>query len=162
VAHVLQEAFGERIAPVGLIDKLAAAGSLGKKSGLGFYRYAAGKRAGVNAMFASRRAKDSPVAPQEIQDRLVDAMVNEAALALEEGVVARPHDVDLAMVYGTGFPPFRGGLLRHADSIGIGAVVERLARRHQEGAPGGPCGRLQRMALGDEKFYQAASKIRVV
>ena len=161
VAHVLQDAFGDRIAPVGLIDKLAAAGSLGKKSGLGFYRYAKGRRAGVNASFASRRAKDSPVGPQEIQDRLIDAMVNEAALALEEGVVTRPQDVDLAMVYGTGFPPFRGGLLRHADSVGIGAVVERLARRHQEGAPGGPCGRLQRMALGDERFYHLAN-IRAV
>lgn len=162
VAHVLHDAFGDRIAPVGLIDKLAAAGSLGKKSGLGFYRYTKGRRADVSPMFASRRAKDSPVALQEIQDRLVDAMINEAALALEEGVVARPQDVDLAMVYGTGFPPFRGGLLRHADSVGIGGVVERLARRHQEGAPAGPCGGLQRMALGDDKFYHAATRMRAV
>jgi 3-hydroxyacyl-CoA dehydrogenase len=84
---------------------------------------------------------------------LIDAMVNEATLALDERVVARPEDVDLAMVFGTGFPPFRGGLLRHADAVGIGAIVERLTRRQQEGAPAGPCGRLQRMGLGNERFY---------
>jgi 3-hydroxyacyl-CoA dehydrogenase len=88
-------------------------------------------------------------------NRLVDAMVNEAALALDERVVARPEDVDLAMVMGTGFPPFRGGLLRHADAAGVGTIVERLARRQQAGAPGGPCGRLQRMALGGEPFYRS-------
>jgi len=76
------------------------------------------------------------------------------ALALDERVVARPEDVDLAMVLGTGFPPFRGGLLRYADSVGIGAIVERLARRQQEGAPAGPSGKLQQMALSGVKFYK--------
>jgi len=81
-------------------------------------------------------------------------MVNEAALALEEHVVARPDDVDLAMVLGTGFPPFHGGLLRYADAVGAGAIVERLARRQQEGAPAGPCGCLQQMALSGRSFYK--------
>jgi 3-hydroxyacyl-CoA dehydrogenase/enoyl-CoA hydratase/3-hydroxybutyryl-CoA epimerase len=84
----------------------------------------------------------------------MDVMVNEAALALEERVVSRPEDVDLAMVLGTGFPPFRGGLLRYADSVGIGSIVERLARRQQGGAPAGPCGSLQQMALSGRNFYK--------
>ena len=152
VAHVLEEAFGGRVSAVGMIDRLVSAGSLGKKSGLGFYRYEKGTRRGVNpALHAAAAA--ATASPQEICDRLIDAMVNEAALALDEGVVARADDVDLAMVYGTGFPPFRGGLLRHADSVGVGTIVARLARRQQEGAPSGPCGRLQRMALGNERFY---------
>jgi 3-hydroxyacyl-CoA dehydrogenase len=99
--------------------------------------------------------KEPPlVATEEIRNRLLDAMVNEGAMALDDRVVERPEDVDLAMVLGTGFPPFRGGLLRYADEAGIGGIVERLTRRQQEGAPSGPCGKLQRMALGNEQFYR--------
>ena len=154
VARVLEEAFGGRMASIGLIERLVAAGSLGKKSGLGFYRYEKGERKQVNPSLPAVPASASATAPQEIRDRLIDAMVNEAALALDEGVVARPEDVDLAMVFGTGFPPFRGGLLRHADTVGIAGIVERLASRQHEGATAGPCGRLQRMALGNERFYE--------
>src|SRR2546427_9089045 len=100
---------------------------------------------------------EGPLTPHQIVDRLVDAMVNEAALALEERVVARPEDVDLAMVLGTGFPPFRGGLLRYADTAGIGAIVERLARRQQEGAPSGPAGKLQQMALSGGEVFKKRS-----
>jgi 3-hydroxyacyl-CoA dehydrogenase/enoyl-CoA hydratase/3-hydroxybutyryl-CoA epimerase len=157
VAHVLEESFGERMPKVALLDRLASAGAMGKKSGLGFYRYEKGRRREVNPAVEGAAAPgpsaDHPAA--ETVNRLVDAMVNEAALALDERVVARAEDVDLAMVMGTGFPPFRGGLLRHADAVGVGTIVERLARRQQAGAPGGPCGRLQRMALGGERFYTA-------
>src|SRR2546427_3080291 len=97
---------------------------------------------------------EGPLTPHQIVDRLVDAMVNEAALALEERVVSRPDDVDLATVLGTGFQPFRGGLLRYADTAGIGAIVERLARRQQEGAPSGPAGKLQQMALSRGSVYK--------
>ena len=154
VAHVLEEAFGSRIGSTALLDRLVAAGALGKKSGLGFYAYEKGKRAGVNPSLQSLSGKNAAALPaEEIRNRLLDAMVNEAALALDERVVDRPEDVDLAMVMGTGFPPFRGGLLRYADASGIGGFVERLTRRQQEGAPSGPCGKLQRMALGNERFY---------
>ena len=154
VAHVLEEAFGSRIGSTALLDRLVAAGALGKKSGLGFYRYEKGRRDGINPSLRGLSPKGAtPVPPEEIKNRLIDAMVNEAALALDERVVDRPEDVDLAMVMGTGFPPFRGGLLRFADASGIGGFVERLARRQQEGAPSGPCGKLQRMALGNEHFY---------
>lgn len=161
VAHVLEEAFGERMPKTALLDRLASSGALGKKSGLGFYRYEKGRRRDVNPAVAGAAAAGAAGTPsegdasEETVNRLVDAMVNEAALALEEQVVARPEDVDLAMVMGTGFPPFRGGLLRHADAAGVGTIVERLARRQQAGAPGGPCGRLQRMALGGEPFYHS-------
>jgi len=154
VAHVLHDAFGDRMPPVTLIDRLVAAGELGRKSEMGFYNYEGGRRKGVNSEIESSTPAEGPLTPQQIVDRLVDAMVNEAALALEERVVARPDDVDLAMVLGTGFPPFRGGLLRYADTAGIGAIVERLARRQQEGAPSGPCGRLQQMALSGRSFYK--------
>jgi 3-hydroxyacyl-CoA dehydrogenase/enoyl-CoA hydratase/3-hydroxybutyryl-CoA epimerase len=153
VAHVLGDAFGARMPSVALIDRLAGEGALGKKSGLGFYRYERGKRGSVNPSLGAATGERATTGVAEITDRMVDAMINEAALALDDRVVEDPNDVDLAMILGTGFPPFRGGLLRHADVVGIGTVVERLARRQQSGAPYGPCGRLQRMALGGERFH---------
>jgi len=154
VAHVLRDAYGARMPSVGLIDKLVASGELGKKTEMGFYNYEKGRRQGVNGEIESSHPAEGPLTPTQIVDRLVDAMVNEAALALEERVVAKPQDVDLAMVFGTGFPPFRGGLLRYADTAGIGAIVERLARRQQEGAPSGPSGSMQQMALSGGTFYK--------
>ncbi|HXF59328.1 MAG TPA: 3-hydroxyacyl-CoA dehydrogenase family protein, partial [Candidatus Saccharimonadales bacterium] len=154
VSHILRDAYGERVTSVALIDKLVAAGELGKKSEMGFYNYENGRRQGVNGEIESSNPAEGPLSPTQIVDRLVDAMVNEAALALEERVVARPEDVDLAMVFGTGFPPFRGGLLHYADAVGVGAIVERLARRQQEGAPSGPAGKLQQMALSGATFYK--------
>lgn len=154
VAHVLQEAFGSRLTPIALIDRLVSSGELGRKSGLGFYRYSNGKRDGVNTDLETSAPHQEPLPAGEIVNRLLDSMVNEAALALEDRVVPRPDEVDLAMVMGTGFPPFRGGLLRYADAVGVGSIVERLARRQQEGAPAGPCGRLQQMALSGRNFYK--------
>ena len=81
-------------------------------------------------------------------------MVNEAAYCLEEGVVLSPARLDLAMIFGTGFPPFRGGLLRHADAVGLDHVVawlkelaERFGSRFQ------PAGSLRDMAEGGERYY---------
>jgi len=66
------------------------------------------------------------VEPGPTETRLVLPMINEATRCLEAGIVRTPAQVDLGMVLGTGFPPFRGGLLRHADSLGIPAVVQGL------------------------------------
>ena len=70
----------------------------------------------------------------EIEERLILPMINEAAFCLSEGIVASPAKLDLAMIFGTGFPPFRGGLCRHADSLGAKAVVEGLQK---SGVPSG-------------------------
>ncbi len=81
-------------------------------------------------------------------------MLNEAAVCLEERVAASARDIDIAMVMGTGFPPFRGGLMRHADSIGIPIVADRLARL--AGAHGkrfGPGAAWARMVREQRRFY---------
>jgi 3-hydroxyacyl-CoA dehydrogenase len=156
VAHVLEEAFAERMPRTALLDRLASEGALGKKSGRGFYLYEKGKRGATNPALAPAAPKTSvPVGPppREIVDRLVDAMINEATLALEERVAGSAADVDLAMILGTGFPAFRGGLLRHADAVGVSTIAERLQRRHHEGVHAGPCARLQWMALAGGRFH---------
>ena len=74
-------------------------------------------------------------------------MVNEAARCLEEHVIDDPSQLDLAMIMGTGFPPFRGGLLRHADVLGLSQVVARLrALAGEQGPRFAPCALLERMA----------------
>ncbi len=75
--------------------------------------------------------EDNGVAPKEMsKEEIIDAMlalgINEAALMMEEGICDRPQDMDLAMIYGTGFPPYRGGILRYADKWGLKNVYEKL------------------------------------
>ena len=86
--------------------------------------------------------------------KMVLAMVNEAAHCLEEAVVREPRDVDMAMVMGTGFPPFRGGLLRHADTVGIPMVADRLARlADAQGERFRPAPLIQRMVREQRRFF---------
>jgi 3-hydroxyacyl-CoA dehydrogenase/enoyl-CoA hydratase/3-hydroxybutyryl-CoA epimerase len=109
---------------------LLALKRLGKKTGAGFYLYEGEKKEKKFDSSIYDILGITPVAhkvdSQEIVDRCVFSMVNEAARCLEEKVVEKPEDVDLGMIMGTGFPPFRGGLLRFADSYGIQKIVDRL------------------------------------
>lgn len=135
----LAAALGDRMAPARSVVALAESGRLGRKGGLGFYRYEGGRAKGFDpgvyeAIGRGSRARRTPDA-REVRERLALAMVNEAARALEEGVVESASDVDLGMVMGTGFPPFRGGLLKYADDRGLDDVlraVKTLADRFGE------------------------------
>jgi 3-hydroxyacyl-CoA dehydrogenase/enoyl-CoA hydratase/3-hydroxybutyryl-CoA epimerase len=87
--------------------------------------------------------------------RLVYVMVNEAARCLDEAVVDRPQTIDIGMIMGAGFPAFRAGLLRYADSVGLDKIVEALQDFEKElGAVRfQPCLRLSRMAQERRSFY---------
>ena len=76
-----------------------------------------------------------PQTVDSLAERMVLVMINEAARCVEEGIVAGPEQVDLAMVFGAGFPPYRGGVLRHADTIGLQHVVDRLRSLRAEKGP---------------------------
>jgi 3-hydroxyacyl-CoA dehydrogenase / enoyl-CoA hydratase / 3-hydroxybutyryl-CoA epimerase len=130
VSLILGEAFGDRIRPPRILEAAYEEHRLGKKSGRGFYRWS-GERRGrpdptAYALVKERGGRHAPEG--EAVDRMVLPMINEAALCMLEGICRTPADVDLAMVMGTGFPPFRGGLLRYADSLGMAEVVQRMDR----------------------------------
>lgn len=131
VAHILHDAFGDRVMPGRLNDRLYDAKLLGKKSGKGFYLYdAARKREWLNPEIYSVIGTTPGAVSKEAKDdwipRMIYPMVNEAAMCLGEGVVMSPQDLDLAMIMGTGFPPFFGGLLRYADSVGVEKITAKL------------------------------------
>ena len=157
VGEVLQAAFGERIGGDGsLLDVMVSNGRLGQKNGKGFYRYRGDKRTLVDPdaykLLAIPAAKELPA--ETLQERMVLSMVNEAIVCLDQAVAREARDIDLAMVMGTGFPPFRGGLLRYADSIGIPIVADRLARLGDaHGERFRPAAMLSRMVREQRRFY---------
>jgi 3-hydroxyacyl-CoA dehydrogenase/enoyl-CoA hydratase/3-hydroxybutyryl-CoA epimerase len=159
---VLQEAFGDRMAPAAPLVKLGETGRLGRKGGSGFYVYEKDRARGPDTSIYSLLAPTVPasrvsVDRKEIRARLVLSMVNEAALVLADGIVPRAEDVDLAMIMGTGFPPFRGGLLRYADHVHPRVLVERLrAYRAQLGPRFEPAPLLAHLAENGGTFYQAS------
>ncbi len=131
VGHILGDAFGDRLPVPPWLDKAVDPKRLGTKTGLGFYRYEGRKRLSVDpAIYGLLGLVPRVKAPNhpQLADRMVLPMVNEAARCLAEGVVADPGSLDLAMIMGTGFPPFRGGLCRWADGEGLNEVVVRLER----------------------------------
>lgn len=135
VGHILHDAFGDRLPFPAWFDRLPEAGRLGSKNGKGIYRYEGRRENGVDpavydeiGIRPSQRAGD----PEALAERMVLPMVNEAARCLAEGIVDAPGPLDLAMIFGTGFPPFRGGLCRWADRRGLGEVIVRLERLSAE------------------------------
>ncbi len=131
VGHILHDGFGERMSPPGTFEKLLEKKRLGKKSGSGFYIYSGPEKkekrldSGIYDLLGIRPLTGK-ITKQEMVDRCVFGMINEAARCLQEKIVAAPEDVDLGMIMGTGFPPFRGGLLRYADSVGLEKIVNVL------------------------------------
>ena len=140
---------------------LANSGRLGKKGGLGFYRYENGKEKGTDPEIYAVLSRTVPevradFGEREIRGRLVLAMLNEAARVLEEGIVPRAGDVDLGMIMGTGFPPFRGGLLRFADTIRTRTILSRLEElEERHGARFAPAELIRRLARENRGFYES-------
>jgi len=137
VLKIFKKAFGDRIEIATSMLKLESQKTrLGKKSGLGFYRYnEKGYRTEVDRSIYSALGLSAPTNPLSAEvciERGVFAMVNECARAMvSDQIVFSAAEADLAMIMGTGFPPFRGGLLKYADSVGIQNIVNRLDRYGQ-------------------------------
>ena len=155
VSGVLGRAFGPRFQPPAGLQKLLDEGSLGKKSGCGFYVYGDRSRRVNDVIYALLGAQPTDQAEAiPIAERCVLQMVNEAARCLESGVLRCPRDGDIGAVFGLGFPPFLGGPFRYADALGASHLVGRLehfAEIHGERYQ--PAGILSGLAERGESFY---------
>jgi 3-hydroxyacyl-CoA dehydrogenase/enoyl-CoA hydratase/3-hydroxybutyryl-CoA epimerase len=166
VVNTMHGALGERMTPPALLSKLAELKLLGKKGGRGMYLWtgpdgkkvfdAKTKKYLFNPdVVAAVTAPKSPRSETEIQDRLVLAMVNEAARCMEEGIVAEPSQLDMAMIFGTGFAPFRGGPLRYADQEGLAVVAQKLTWLSQVASANyAPAASILAKAKTSEPFYR--------
>ena len=120
-----------------LADRICELGRFGQKTGSGWYRYEAGKRdaipdRAVEELIAAHR-KENRIEPrkinaEEIVERCIYALVNEGAKILAEGIAQRASDVDIVYLTGYGFPPFRGGPMLYADTVGLYNVVRAMNR----------------------------------
>lgn len=118
-------------------DLLCEKGRFGQKTGAGWYDYVPGKRdaipnAEVEQMIAAHRdslgIQPRKISDEEIVQRLVFSLVNEAAHILEEGIANKASDIDIVYIFGYGFPPYRGGPMNYADEVGLFNVVQAMNR----------------------------------
>ena len=133
-------------------DLLCEKGRFGQKTGAGWYDYVAGKRdaipnAEVIAMIeANRKALGitaRKISDEEIVQRLVYSLINEAAHILEDGIASKASDIDMVYLMGYGFPAYRGGPMKYADEVGLFNVVQAMNRFAQN-------------PLDDAKFWKPA------
>ncbi len=153
VLHILEAGLGERFKALSIFDKIIAKKLLGKKTGKGFYIH--GKVRQLNPEIQVLLKSGSLINDKEAIDRMIYIMVNEAAMILQEGVVDGADAVDIGMIFGTGFPPSKGGLLRYADTVGIDKVVATMEAFEAKFKDGRfkPCAYLQQLKSQGKKFY---------
>ena len=138
-----------------VLPRMIQKGWLGRKSGAGFYVYRDQSET-PNPELKEFQPSIDPSSADQITDRLIFIMVNEAARVLEEKVVTDPADVDFGMIMGTGWAPFRGGPLKYADGVGISTVVSRLNHLAEKfGEHFKPCAQLNEMVNRGGTFFNA-------
>jgi 3-hydroxyacyl-CoA dehydrogenase/enoyl-CoA hydratase/3-hydroxybutyryl-CoA epimerase len=163
IAATLEKAFGRRDHAPAVLLWLRDGQMLGRKSRAGFYKYD-GKTSAPNDALGQRspglhgdaEAAEGPrlrSSEEELTNRLIFLMVNEAARCLEEDVVASPEDADYGMILGTGFAPSRGGPLRFAEHFGLKQVVDQLEALARLDEKFAPCDLLKRHAREGTRFY---------
>lgn len=157
VGKIMQDGLGARALASSLSKKLAETGSLGKKNSKGFYLYdEKGQPTGNNPVVESLLpSKSMQLDETQLQMRLFLPMINEAAYCLSDKIVDKASTVDMAMIYGIGFPPFKGGLLNYADSEGLDRIVSVMEQFSAEVSPERykPAPLLMELMQSKRKFY---------
>jgi 3-hydroxyacyl-CoA dehydrogenase/enoyl-CoA hydratase/3-hydroxybutyryl-CoA epimerase len=155
IADTLEKAYGARDRAPEILRKMYESKMLGRKSGAGFYKYEGKQQTSNEALQEWRQESGENFAAENITNRLTFLMVNEAARCLEEKVVATPEDADYGMVLGTGFPVFRGGPLRYAESYGLKELVAEMDGIHSRaGEKFAPCDLLRKHSQDGTTFYE--------
>ncbi len=162
VAQNFEHAFGDRWQMADLHHRIYETGCYGRKTGAGYYEYKNGCRpvpnprvtSVIDTFMAENGVALQAPKPDVLSRRMLARAINEAAYMMEEGICDRAHEMDLAMVYGCGYPPYRGGILREADAWGIKNVCTTLAELEAEhGIRFTPSKLLVSMAEQGQTFY---------
>ena len=162
VNKTFEQRLGERWKVHPLTEVIYRTGCYGRKTGSGNMDYSGptpvpNPKVGdaVRNYLNAQGVTPQKASAQAIIDLMLAAAINEAAFMIEEGICDRPQDMDLAMIYGTGFPPYRGGILRYADRWGVQNVQRKLAElEKQYGAHFKPAGLIREMAGAGRTFYK--------
>ncbi len=163
VNKTFEKRLGDRYKIHPLTELVYQTGCYGRKTGAGYMDYSGDKPVPnkkvvevVQNYLSSAGVSPKKVSDQEIVDTMLALAINEAALMMEQGVCDRPPDMDLAMIYGAGFPPYRGGIFRYADKWGIANVYGKLVELEKlYGARFQPATVLKGMAESGKSFYPA-------
>jgi len=148
-----------------IADRICEQGRFGQKTGRGFYKYEAGNRKPipdpeVDRIFDAYRSEIKiarrSISDEEIVERLIYALVNEGARILEEGIALRASDIDMVYLTGYGFPPYRGGPMFYADTVGLDKVLSAIQgfQKGYQGAQWKPAPLLVKLAKEGRKFNE--------
>ena len=156
---VLCDAFPDRFTPNMIVPALVESGRKGQKSGRGFFSYENKKNRAqpdpdVDQYIKPHVTGDGSAHDrQSVTDRLFLPMLVEATRVLEDNIVRDPRDIDLGLIFGIGFPPFKGGLMHWADTLGAAKILEMLKPYETLGKRFQPTGLLNQLAKDGTKFY---------
>ena len=158
--HVMATAFPDRVIEPSILKAMVDAKRLGQKTGAGFFQYKDPKAKGqpdptLATVIGPLIKKGLKLSEGQLIDRLILPMLLEATRVLEEKKVRDARDVDLGLIFGIGFPPFKGGLLHWADTIGAAKIIERLKPWKALGARFQPTPLLERLAASGGHFYDS-------
>ncbi len=160
---VMFDAFPDRLQANPVLVQMVKQGRLGVKAGKGFYKYTQPGKVGAEAKGEIDPALDEIIKPlshggsrpfaEQVTHRLFLPMLLEATRVLADNVVRDPRDLDLGLIFGIGFPPFKGGVLYWADTLGAEKILEMLKPLQHLGARFQPTPMLLEMAKNNGKFY---------
>jgi len=156
--RVMWEAHPDRVLLSPILPAMVKAGRLGQKSGKGFFSYQNKKKKAqsdpeADAFVQSYVKKGTKFTAEQLTHRLYLPMFLEATRVLQEKIVRDVRDIDLGLIFGLGFPPFKGGLLFWADTVGAAKILEMLKPLEGLGERFHPTPLLLEMAAAGKKFY---------
>jgi len=164
VGDVLAEGYPDRMAKTfrTALDVMYENKRFGQKNGVGFYKYETDPKgkpkktadpASYELIKAVQPGGPKDMTDEDIIDRLMLPMLIETARCLEEGIVETVQEADMGLIMGIGFPPFRGGALKYADTVGLKAIVEKAAKYAALGKLYEPTARMKEMVAKGQKYY---------
>lgn len=164
-ATIIGDAFPDRMKMDSetIVQVMHKENRLGQKNGLGFYKYEIDRKGkpkkivdlGVQAIIDKVVKRKVEVTDEEIVDRMMLPMIFECARCLEEKIVNTPQEVDMGLLLGLGFPPFRAGAMKYADDLGLQTIVEKSKKYIELGKMYAPTENFEERAKNNQNYYQA-------